>query len=182
MLGWLVGLATATTLRPMGLEQLTTSSTAIVIGQAQGSRSHWNTAHTRIVTDVEFAVDQVVKGEPTARVVITQLGGEVDGVRMTVPGTPVFSTGEEALLFLWRGKSSAVQVTGLEQGRFQILHDPVTGARYVERRADGGTVLDLLGRSAGSTSEKAKRVTVEQMVEQIRAVMAVAPHGARDNK
>src|SRR5439155_5909244 len=63
-------------------------SSDIVIGEVAGIQAHWNERHTKIVTDVEIRVSQTLKGVPTERLTLRQLGGEVDGMRYRVPGSP----------------------------------------------------------------------------------------------
>jgi hypothetical protein len=131
---WLLLLdeSNATVLEPLDLRQLVMSSSEIVIGRVDSTRSYWNAARTRILTEVTIRVEESIHGAPAKRIVLTQLGGEVDGVRVTVPGCPTFRVGEESLLFVWRSPKGLAQVTGLAQGKFEVVVNG-NGQRMVTR-------------------------------------------------
>src|SRR5712691_10864676 len=71
---------------------LTRESSDIVIGRVGDQHAHWNAAHTMIVTDVTILVDQSLKGGSSTSLTLTQVGGEVDGMRYNVDGSPRFSS------------------------------------------------------------------------------------------
>ncbi len=123
---------------------LARGSSDIVIGEVAGTRSHWNDARTRIVTDVTVRVAETLKGAGPATITLTQLGGDVDGMHLEVEGSPVFRVGQRSVLFLWRDARGRAQVNGLAQGKYDI-----------ERGANGRDVVrrDLAGltlREAGT--------------------------------
>ncbi len=149
---------------------LTLGSSDIVIGQVETVTPRWNAARTRIVTDVTLAVSQSLKGE-TRRIVLTQLGGTVGDVRMTVPGCPVFTPGEEALLFVWRDRQGRAQVNGLAQGKFEIRRDPATGERMVQRAAPGLAVRDARRLSLVRPGEPAPSLRLAHLVREIQRVL-----------
>ena len=160
--------ASATQVMRLDTEALTGGSNDIVVGRVEGTRSYWNPARTKILTDVTVAVDQTVKGSGAPRLVLTQLGGEVDGVRTTVEGGPLFAPGEEVLLFVWRDARGRAQVNGLSQGKFEIARDPATGARTVQRSLPGLVVRDARTLSAVPQGEPAPRITLEAMLGEIQ--------------
>lgn len=127
----------ATTVVPMDTRALVSRSNDIVIGEVLAVRSRWNEDRSRIVTDVTLRVDQTLKGGASGELTLTQIGGEVDGLRYTVEGAPRFSAGEQALLFAWRDRAGRPQVSGLAQGKFDIRRDPATGARWLSRPLPG---------------------------------------------
>ena len=133
--------AHATQVIPMDTRELVHSSSDIVVATVQQVRSYWNAAHTRIQTDVTVHVGEALKGAGASNVTITQMGGEVDGLRLSIAGTPAFKPGEDALLFLWKDAKGRRLVNGLAQGKFDIERDPVSGEAFVRRSLDGLTLL-----------------------------------------
>ena len=129
--------AAATTLRRDDAPTLLAGSQQVVVGRVVAVRPHWDTSHRRIVTDVSLAVLETIKGAVADSLTLTQLGGEVDGVRYAIEGSPEFKVGDEALLFVWRDRRGRAQVNGLAQGRFGITRDRATGARLLERPLPG---------------------------------------------
>ena len=130
---------------------LTHESSDIVIGKVGEQRAHWNAAHTMIVTDVTILVDQALKGGVAGTLTLTQVGGEVEGMRYDVEGSPRFTTGEDVLIFVWRDAQGRPQVDGLGQGKFEIRRDPATGERSVQRSLPGLGVGDARSLRAQPT-------------------------------
>lgn len=163
--------ARATTVVPMETRALVARSHEIVIGEVTAVTPRWNESRTRIVTDVRVRVTEALKGEAGPELVLTQVGGEVDGFRYTVDGAPSFRPGEEALLFAWRDRAGLAQVTGLAQGKFDIRRDPATGERTLRRALPGLVSRDpLLARAAPGGGRQALKL--DDMVREIRRVLA----------
>ncbi|TMQ71669.1 MAG: hypothetical protein E6K81_09560 [Candidatus Eisenbacteria bacterium] len=162
----------ATSLRHLDVHDLTLESSDIVIGVVEGSRSYWNDARTRILTDVDVRVTRSLKGNPGARLTLTQLGGEVDGARYTVPGCPAFQAGEEALFFVWRDARGRAQVNGLGQGKFDIRRDPATGVRTVQRAGPGFAVRDVRALRALPAGEAQPQLLLDDLIAEIGRALA----------
>ncbi|MGH7740423.1 MAG: hypothetical protein ACRENS_00210 [Candidatus Eiseniibacteriota bacterium] len=153
---------------------LTRESSDIVIGRVGDQHAHWNSAHTMIVTDVTIVVDQSLKGGPGTSLTLTQVGGEVDGMRYSVEGSPRFTSGEEVLVFAWRDALGRPQVDGLAQGKFEIRRDAATGARTVQRSPAGLEVGDARSLRVQPAGGGVTRVPLDDLVREIRAAMAEA--------
>jgi len=166
------GPAAATRVVHMDTKALVHESSAIVIGQVEGTRAHWNERHTKIVTDVDVRVTQALKGAPGERVTLTQLGGDLDGMRYEVPGSPLFARGEEALLFLWRDTKGRTQVNGLAQGKFDIRRDPATGERLVQRSLPGLAIGDTRSLGPARAGGAAPRIPLDALVGEIQRALA----------
>lgn len=176
----LAGAARATTMTHLDTPALARASHQIVIGHVAATRAHWNDTHTRIVTDVDVDVSESLKGAPATRVTLTQLGGEVDGVKVTVDGCAAFRPGEDAVLFVWRDARGRAQLTGMAQGKFEIERDARTGARTVQRRTPGFAVRDLRGLHAAPAGRAAKALPLDDFVREIRTALAdPASRGAK---
>jgi hypothetical protein len=162
-------LARATEMVHIDTRALVLGSNDIVVGRVESVTPHWNAAHTRILTDVQVRVTQSLKGASDV-ITLTQLGGEVGNVRYTVPGCPVFTTGEEALLFVWRDRRGVAQVNGLAQGKFDIRRDDA-GVASVQRSVPGLAVRDARTLGLVPGNEPAPRVALDDMVREIQRVL-----------
>jgi hypothetical protein len=84
----------------------------------------------------------------------------------------VFTPGEDALLFVWRGPSGRAQVNGLSQGKFEIRTDAATGKRTVQRALPGLAVGDARSLRLVPEGERAPEIPLEDMTGEIRRVLA----------
>ena len=163
--------ANATQVMHLDTRGLTRESSDIVIGTVGVQQAHWNDAHTMIVTDVTIQVSQSLKGAATTELKLTQIGGEVDGMRYSVPGTPTFRTGEEVLVFAWRDRTGRPQVDGLAQGKFEIDRDPASGARVVQRAVPGLAIRDAKNLEAVPVGRRAPRLKLDALVREIQGAL-----------
>ncbi len=78
-----------------------------------------------IFTNVKFAVSEVLKGDATRRtVVLSYLGGTLDGLTLSIEGLQVPDVGEEGVYFVERlGRSQIHPLLGWDQGLFHIITD-----------------------------------------------------------
>lgn len=166
----------ATTLRRLDTRSLTLESSDIVIGTVEGMSPHWNSSHTKILTNVVVRVTRGLKGVGPGEIVLTQLGGEVDGVRYTVPGCPAFAVGDEALLFVWRDAHGRAQVNGLAQGKFDITRDEATGRRVVQRSPGAFAFRDARSLAPVPEGQRARPVPLEDLVREIERVLFEEQH------
>ena len=167
--------AHATQVIPMDTRELVRTSSDIVVGSVEHVHSYWNAAHTRILTDVTFHVGEAMKGAGgDGSVTITQMGGVVDGMRLSIAGSPVFTPGEEALLFLWTDARGRRLVNGLAQGKFDIDRDPVSGEAIVRRNLDGLTMLDLKSGTRSMAQTPPERVRLSDFKREIAQVLREA--------
>ena len=139
--------ARATVLKELGLAELTRLADRVVVAKVEARRSRWEAG--RIVTDVVLMVEDSAKGDarPGDRVVVTTLGGSVNGIGMRVIGEAAFVQGETALVFMQGGKAG-MQVVGMAQGRLPVSLD-AAGVRTVRADLGGAHLLvkDRRGRS-----------------------------------
>jgi hypothetical protein len=127
---------------------LVRASDVVVQGRVVETRSRWNEAHTRILTEVQVRVDDPWKGAPPKVVTVRQLGGTVDGVGMRVVGEPVLAPADEVVLFLARIPLAAraappvYRMVGMAQGRLRVVRAAGEPAKVVSA-ADG---LEIQGK------------------------------------
>jgi hypothetical protein len=125
LLGVLAAPAGATTLIRMGVDELVASNHAIVVGEVVDVNSYWNQDHAVILTDVRFALRDVLKGRIDEReITVTMMGGEVGGRTSRIVGGPELLPSHSYLLFLNEenlpGAQRALTVRDLSQGVFDI--------------------------------------------------------------
>ena len=168
----LAAAASATTMRHLETRDLTLGSSEIVIGTVVGTRSYWSEDRRRIFTDVDVQVSRSLKGEASGRLTLVQLGGEVDGVRYSIPGGPLFRSGEEALLFVWRDTRGRPQVNGLAQGKFDIERDPANGKATVQRTVAGFAVRDARRLESAAPGQPAPRLPLDDLVREIQRTLS----------
>ncbi|MDX1440095.1 MAG: hypothetical protein R3284_09345 [Rubricoccaceae bacterium] len=115
-------------MKKVDLNTLVRTSGHVVRGTVVDLRSYWDGGHHAIHTDVVVAVTQDLKQTSLPpEVVVTVLGGVVDGIGLTVEDEPRFSVEEDVLLFLNK-KDGTYEVNCLFQGKYTV---------------DQGTVVEL---------------------------------------
>ncbi len=163
--------ARATTMAHLDTRSLTLQSSDIVIGKVERVRSYWTPDHARILTDVSVAVSQSFLGAGPGSLTLTQYGGTVGNVRVSVPGCPVFKPGEEALLFVWRDPQGHAQVNGLAQGKFDISRDRATGEMFVQRKTPGFEVSDVKALGRVPPGQAAAPLPLQSLVREIHRAL-----------
>jgi len=164
------GAALASTVIPMDLTALAGQADAVVLGRCLESKVVWNAAHTRIYTDWTVAVDQTVKGSPGQKLVVRQLGGELDGIGMIAAGVKRLAPGEEVVLFLGSRQEQGVRrILGLSQGQFPVATDPRTGQKFVNPNPAWASAF------ASQTKSQPLQLPLDQFLAQVRQALEVKP-------
>lgn len=147
-------IASATTIVPMSVEELTRAASSVVEAHAVRSWTSWNAQHTLIYTYTSFQVSRTLKGGSASVVTVKQPGGSADGYTQKVSGVRHFQEGEDALLFL-RPSSAAdgtQVVVGLMQGNFRVARtaagDSLVSNGVIEaQQYDHGRIQTFTGSS-----------------------------------
>ena len=114
--------ASATTVLPLSLEQLSERAELIFYGSVLENTVIRDGDKGRIATLTRFQVHELIKGQAADTHTIKQIGGEIAGGRsLRIHGVPRYEAGESYVIFLPRpsslGFSSPV---GLRQGNFTV--------------------------------------------------------------
>lgn len=124
----------------LSLEDLSKESEQTIIANCLSYFAYSDASNQRIFTDYILKVDQAIKGDLSANslIKITVPGGTLNGYTTFIPEIPVFTKGEETLLFLEEKKSKAPEnrkfvVTGFHQGKYVIVLDEKTKKKIVYR-------------------------------------------------
>ena len=118
--------ASATTLRRMGLEELTRTNESVVFGRVLEIDSHWNADGTFILTEVTFAPSAVLKGQPTKEpITFTVMGGSIGELTTLIIAGVELSPGADVMLFLSHadlpGADGVLTVRDHCQGAFDLV-------------------------------------------------------------
>ena len=123
----------ATTVKPLTIEELTASAVLVVEGQATETWSTWNTQHSLIYTFTRIHVTKTLKGTSADTVLVKQVGGTANGYTQRVAGVNPMRPGDVSVLFLRpsAAKDGTMVVVGLMQGNFRIEREANTGSTVV---------------------------------------------------
>lgn len=177
--GWTARPASATILRELGLSELVRQADRVVVARVEARVSRWEGG--RIVTDVTLRVEDSAKGDARVgeRVVVTTMGGSVDGIGMKVVGEAAFVKGETALVFMVASGAAAVrtwEVVGMAQGRMPVTVDAATGLRQVRADLAGASLLvkDRRGKSVvtAAVGARLRPRPLTDVVAEVRALVS----------
>jgi hypothetical protein len=147
----------ATLMKYLEIEDLTRLSAEVIHGTSLSSKVYWDSNHQRILTDTRVQVSECLKGKtkPGTVITVTQLGGELDGIRMDYSGRPTFSLNEEVVLFTQPNAKNQYIVVGLKQGKLLVKGNEVL------RDLGGITFVDAEINSSKSLSQTKGRKVVQ---------------------
>ena len=171
----------ATMVERLTLEQMVERSERIVQGRCRRTWSAWDEAHQFIWTHCEMEVADAIKGGAARTLVVSEPGGVVDGMEMTIEGVAHYQTGEEVVLFLYRTPIGFWRTRGLGQGKYRIRGDSGNDRRV---RADlsGVSVLEPRRAPLGRSTDlrRLDGVSLDEFKATVRALVA-RPRQAREN-
>lgn len=115
-------------------DDLIIGARAIVRGEVLSVTSNYDSGKDRIYTYVRIQVQEVLKGQITAQmIVLKELGGEVGDRAMIIFGNPQFRPGEQTLVYLDTWADGSLRTYQMFLGKFNVIDDPATGQRMVVR-------------------------------------------------
>jgi len=159
-------LATATTIKPLSVEDMAQRASNVVEARATEQWSAWDENEHLIYTYTRFAVAQSLKGAAQNDIVVRQMGGSAGGYRQHVSGVESFALGEEAVLFLRPStRQGSYAVVGLMQGNFRIRRD-ASGAATVSNGVPDVSTLDR-GQTHAFTGARMSLGDLERRVHSV---------------
>jgi hypothetical protein len=126
--------ASATVLVPAEFSEIVGGSEIIAYARIVDVRPEWADGRRWIDSVVTAEVVSYLKGGPEETIAFKVPGGRLGRYRSVVVGAPVFTRGDEAVLFLKSNLAhgeSLPDVFGLNQGVFRVKVDARTGQRMV---------------------------------------------------
>jgi hypothetical protein len=152
--------AWATVMRYLEVEDLARASSDVFQGEILSTSVSWNAERTRIYTSAQVRIHETFKGvvRRDQIIMVIQLGGEKDGIRMDYAGRPEFKTGETIVLFTSRLKSGDLTVVGLKQGKMTVQGDELT------REFSGLSLVGMANQNRNSRlgTARAARMTMTE--------------------
>jgi hypothetical protein len=165
----------ATTLARLSLDQLAAAADGVARVRCAGAESRWENGAIWTVTT--FDVIEPMKGNLPSRVVVRLPGGKVGHLTAAVDGTPKFSSGEEAVVFLERTRTGGYSVAGWVEGTFRIAMDARTHGEIVTQDSSGIAVFDAATRSF--RTEGIRKMPMELFRARVAAAIAGAQEKTR---
>jgi hypothetical protein len=167
--------ARATTLERLSLDQLAQTADAVARVRCASVESRWENGS--IWTISTFQTLETFKGLLPAQVTVRVPGGRVGHLTETVGGTPRFSPGAEAVVFLERSPIGGFSVTAWVEGTFRIGRDPRTGEKSVTQDSAAYPVFDPATRSFHF--EGIHRMPLAEFRQRVVAAVARAKQAGR---
>jgi hypothetical protein len=157
----------STTFVPQPFHQEVRDAPVIVRGKIGTSYADWgkdSDGTQRIYTLYELQVVEAFKGDThSTSITIREMGGEKEGVGMSVAGTSQYSKGEDVVVFLKnRNPEGAYDVQGMMMGKFNIQTDE-EGKEYLV----GPALID--GVHSKNDTNGGKKWTVEDLRELVQS-------------
>ncbi len=129
----------ATTVVPLGFEQLVNESHSVVYGRVADVRAQWTADRRFIESVVTVEILRCMKGSARESVAFTVPGGQVGRYLNVIPGAPSFVTGDLAVFFLTAQGARLPVTTGLTQGIYRVQRDSSSGEMLVVPPVVDGT-------------------------------------------
>jgi hypothetical protein len=141
--------AQATLVPALSLEGLIDRSEIIAHGRVTRAWPAWDNSHKYIWTHYRIEVIDPIRGNPGASMVVSEPGGSLDGVSMSISGAPGYALGEEAIVFLYRTPIGYWRATGFGQGKYTVtqqvrVHASLKGLELLKRDSSPGVSLSTL--------------------------------------
>lgn len=109
------------------IKYLTDNADIILTGKVTGKTSEWTNNKTSIISKITISASEYLKGSSGDKILVTCLGGEVNGVGELYTHLPVFNIDEDVLLFLRKDRISYnFVVLGGEAGKVKLSKEQVT--------------------------------------------------------
>ena len=169
--------ASATTVRPIGLDEMHQQAELIFHGRCLKNWSKRDPQLNQIVTMTTFELIDNIKGNAKSLHTIKQIGGKLPGnLVYKVQGVPTFKVGEEYIIFLLKksklGFSSPV---ALSQGKFSILKSAI-GKEASNGRAFSEMLQQVPNKKLTNkaiqmkNNNKASRMELKEFKDMLRAL------------
>ena len=163
--------ADATTLRKMDLPEIVTAADRIVHARAIDKTVYWDPTGTQIYTDTTFEVVSEAKGTGPSTLTVSLLGGRIDPVEMREEGAPIFTVGEEVVLFTLDRPDGKNDLVGFTQGVMRVLTEDTGDKTAVSEVALGVTLVQVGGPQPVVVRPSPFRAPLGVLMEDIRQMI-----------
>jgi hypothetical protein len=156
--------AAAITMAPLSFEQLVNNSAAVVLARVIDVRGDFIGAGRGIESVVTVSVLKGLKGGAAETLQFTVPGGRAGRYLNLIPGAPVFTTGDLAVVFL-TGRGARLPITtGLTQGVYRV--QPGSGEMMVMPPA-----IDNVSTRVARGDVQRKPVSLSTFEGRVRAIV-----------
>lgn len=164
------------------LEQMVDEAASVVHGKVLRTWSAWDSAHQFIWTHYEIGVADTMKGTSASKITISEPGGEVNGVHMTISSAPSYLVGDEVVIFATATEIGYQRTSGWGQGKFvvgaangnKIIRSPDLGAELVDLPGQG------VNKNAGISRKSLDGLSLNEFKAQLRdMIQSRAAKGGR---
>ena len=166
--------ASATSVLPLTLEQLSTRASLIFYAQVISNEVRKDDDSGHIATSTEFEVIDLIKGSAGERHTIKQIGGhhKASNTRLLIHGVPEFHIGKQYVVFLPEKSSLGFSSPlGLYQGSFSVKiinNEPtvISGSNLSTQPQSGTAAIQL---PLAVRVEKPTQSRLEDFINTVRA-------------
>lgn len=159
----------ATTVQQFDLAGLATNAERIVVGVCREAKPQL--VHGQIYTHYLFNINESIKGPAVSELELHLPGGNFQGVINRIAGMPVFTPGEEAVLFL----SAANELghawpIGLAQGHFAIVRSDSSAPRVFQELDGLSLYADLSAAKKTRLPDPVQGMPLDPFLARVRAM------------
>lgn len=171
----LAGPALATTFVLQSEEDLAGEADAAVVAEVVAVEGEIDAASEAVRSHVTLDVTAELFGDlPGRRVVVTELGGAVEGRREQVFGAPGYARGERVVAFLSRDPRGGLRTTGMAMGKYRVEADARGVLLATRTLGEQVAVFDPVRRELRSAAAP-RPLTLGRL---LAAIQTVRPHHA----
>lgn len=175
-------LGSATTVIVPSDDDLIIGARLIIRGRVLSQATSFDEQRNMVFTYVTLRVQEVLKGQVTARRIVIKEPGGVAGDRgAVIHGAPVFHLNENVIVYLDTWPDGSLRVHQMYLGKFSIERDPATGEQIVVRQK-AGPYVDVLPQSlsAGEARPVTDRMELSTYSAMVRAKLSANWYRAQE--
>lgn len=171
----------ATTFIAQDFSAVVDGTPVVVHGTVGSNYADWvrgGDGSRRIYTFYDFQISEVLKGSVSgSSLVFREMGGEKDGVGMSVSGTAHFDRGEDVVVLLSeRNPDGSYDLRDMMMGKLNVQHDDSSGADLLRGPALSQQAGMLVHGDDDSGAPKQKK---QWTLDSLRQLIASPPKGPR---
>lgn len=159
----------------VAFDEMVHSADEIVQGKVTRSWMAWDNSHKYIWTHYEVRTTDLLKGRRSTTVVVSEPGGNVDGIYQQASGSVSYGIGEDVVLFLYRTPIGYMRTIGGGQGKLTV-----SANGRVFANTQGLVFVAPNGTSAPPAPEAVANVSIRELKARIRTLLHTG--GNRENK
>src|SRR5690242_18495928 len=121
--------------------ELVDRSELVVVGTVRRAESRIRPDTGWVVTDYEIAVEETLKGSPSATVIVSEVGGVAEGRFTVVSDGVTYRVGQRVMTFLRPTGDGSYVTTAMSNGKFEFARNG-EGASIVLRDSGDARLAD----------------------------------------